>query len=415
MAKSRHTEMMEKRIQRLLDNRMGSQKMLDSQLERLQAWHDYYKAMPSKKGGKIKTASIWSSLFRLRPLALYLNKPFEEATTEELVRYHEERFSPEQVASSSGSKTVIRQFYAKFLKLPELVSDPRLNPENLKKNKIRPKDLPSRDEILKLLEACPDYRSKSIVMLCYGEAGMRAGEIVTLTRDSLEFDSYGAKLWINRSKSNERYVRLIDTEPYLRRYIELEYRMEGSHDSIPLFYGQHRYKGEWLLPGSINQVIGRAKKKSGITRRLWCHGGRHTSISRCHKMGMDVDTIAKRHGITAQTVRSTYLHFSDKDVDEAYLKAKGVLTESDADKEELEKQKLSPVKCPRCNEKNPNEGQFCSRCGMPLSMKVLQEAEQDKQVAGKVLTKVTKKGLNISKGTLKELLREMIRDGEIEL
>lgn len=348
-------EYVQRRIEGLFSHSDG---LSEIQLKTLKAWHDYYRALPSNRGGSIKVTSVWNSLFRLKDLGKFLKKPFEDATKEDIIKFYDTQFIGKSIKSKSGSKVVVRQLY-KWLGKEDVIDDPRLKPESIK-NKITPKDMPTKEELERLLAGCPDARSKTILMLTYGEAGMRAGEIVTLTKDCVEFDQYGVKLWINKSKSNERYVRLCDTEPYLKRYLEYEYDLKGDPSELPLFYGLHKYNHEWLLPSAVNAIIKRAKRKSGIKKRFWAHGGRHASISRCHKLGMDVDTIAKRHGITAQTVRNTYLHFDDKDVDEAYLQMKGKMSKEDAETIR-EKQSFSPKKCPRCHHINPHDARYTNK------------------------------------------------------
>jgi integrase len=67
----------------------------------------------------------------------------------------------------------------------------------------------SREQVEKLLEECgrEDPELKVLVALIY-ETGARAGEILRLKARDIEFDEYGARIWIRKSKSEARVLRV---------------------------------------------------------------------------------------------------------------------------------------------------------------------------------------------------------------
>ena len=68
----------------------------------------------------------------------------------------------------------------------------------------------SEDQVQKLIEVCSkiDFELKVLVEIIY-ETGARISEILSLRRKDIEFDEYGAKIYIRNSKSVARSVRVI--------------------------------------------------------------------------------------------------------------------------------------------------------------------------------------------------------------
>ncbi len=68
--------------------------------------------------------------------------------------------------------------------------------------KLPSPDILSEEQVQRLIEACSkiDFELKVLVEVIY-ETGARAGEILSLTRKDIEFDEYGAKIYIRKSKS----------------------------------------------------------------------------------------------------------------------------------------------------------------------------------------------------------------------
>lgn len=59
-----------------------------------------------------------------------------------------------------------------------------------------------------------------------------------------------------------------------------------------------------------------------------------------------------------------YVHLSGRDVDEAILRAYGLIKSSQSLAPKV------PVKCARCTNLNPHDAEICFRCGFALSARV---------------------------------------------
>lgn len=375
---------MDKDIERALSNSMHRRNqtgkkpgnLSTEQLKKLKEYKEYYEMLPSPRGGKNKLATVWNATMQLRRLGDYLNnklgvKRYEDATKAHLLDYIKSMNSLSDKTTATA-KLYIRMFYKwlygikKKYTYPDVVDDPRFIPNSVK-NKKKPQDLLTTEEIKIILGCCQTYRGKSIIMLSVGEGGLRSGEIASLNISSVEFDEKGVKVWIEKSKSKERYVRLIKAEPYLREYINKEYQLDKSPDSKePLFYAiAGPYYHKRLRGGAFNELLQRAAKRAGIKKRVYTHLGRAINISLLNKKGMSAEIAAKRFGITPTTLRNVYLTIDDKDADEAYCKVEGNLSDEEKLKIKKQDELLEPKICPRCKTKQPIDAKYCN-CGMCL-------------------------------------------------
>lgn len=380
-------EQMQKRIQRILTNDpgydrtqgMAPKKLLDKQIDTLNRFVRFLAKKPSPRGGAIKTATINTYLTRLRSYGLFLNKPFEEATQQDLIDYVG-HIKDSKSKTKNISLVTLRSFY-KWLnnmhkphQIPEMLDHPLLKPPTSRVEKS-PKELLTKDEIKKLLDVAGNNRNRCLIMLSIGEGGLRASEIVSANLSSVEFDSRGAKFYTEKSKSRERFVRLIDGEPYLRDYINREYELDKENKDNPLFYARHGFAHKRRIgPNAVSQLLRNLAKKAEIKKRVYCHLGRDINITKLNKLGMGSELIAKRHGITVKTMQNVYLRLDDKDADDAYTKIKDKLSEEEKKKLAEEEKKLSPKICHRCKERFPDKPELWKHpatalvctCGMML-------------------------------------------------
>lgn len=363
-----------------LDKKALYQKLSEPQLKTLRKYKSYLENKPSPRGGKIKPTSIRNALWSLLYLGVYLKKPYEKATKKDLVNYIKS-INGKSDYTTSRWKVEIRSFYKwiygikKPHEFPEVVDDELLVPER-PKNKVTPKDLLTKDELKMMVEACFHDRTKAMLM-CIAEGGLRAGEVISTNVGSVEFDDIGAKLWVEKSKSKERYVRLIDAAPYLERW--LHEHPNKDNPKAPLFPGLSAYKGKRLNINGVNQAIQRAAERAGIKKRIHTHKLRHYAVTNISKQGMDIVMNARRHGITPNTIERVYLHYSDQDVDDAYIRTKGASTDEQKVLDEEEKKKLAPKKCQSCGKLNPFSAHYCEACNRPIDLKTFVELDEQRK------------------------------------
>jgi integrase len=390
-------------------------KLSEQQLKTLKKFYEYYSTKPSSRGGMNKKTSCHNILQSLRTFGIFIKKSYEDVTQEDLIKFTKYAKEKYKIKTYSTIRTHLYTFYNEFLNKTELFKHKLLAPVSTKTTR-KPSDLLNAKELETMLRCAGSWRNKVIVMLTFGEGGLRAGEILSLTKDSVEFDKYGCKIWVNKSKTNERYVRLIDSEPYIQEYLNKEYSLKKDND--PLFYGEAgKYHGKKLQnSNAINQLLKRIARTSGIKKRIYSHLGRHQSINQLKKEGLSTEMIAQRSGITTSTVGRVYLHLTDKDSDEAYMKVKGVIEKTGSD--EL-RETLKPKECHRCHKINPSTNVVCS-CGMILdNKKAMEIAQKEKFVDDLINVQMSSedlKNLNFNdfiEKHINKIIEDKVKKGEL--
>jgi integrase len=251
------------------------------------------------------------------------------------------------------------KLYLKFLS--EVTEDERW--EKLYKRVRVPKPkrpLPealTREQVERLLEACGriDFELKGLAAVVY-ETGARIHEILFLKARDIEFDQYGVRLWIRRSKSEPRVVRLALYANLLAAYIEAR-RPQADEPVFPRDYGTYRrwLKKAWRLAG-----LPPAKRVFHILR--------HTRATELLKSR----TFTEREmmlwfGWRTRNMIDIYAKVTMQDVEASYLASvKGVGIEREP--------QPRPRSCPRCGSLNPPEAGYCYRCGAPLSPEAQRQA-----------------------------------------
>lgn len=363
-----------KRCPKRFKERKKNPNLSKEQLKELNAFAGYYGSLGSSKGGRIKVNSVRNYLQALRNLGRVVQKPYREVSEQDLIEYMKGISQKYKDTTIEGYRLAIVYFYTKWLKMPEKVQDAIFKARRIE-SPIDKSDLLTKDEIKRMLQHAQSARNRAIIMLTYGEGGFRGGELEGLKFSSVIFDERGCKIYIPKSKTKKRTVRLIDSEPFLRWYLNTEYALSEDREN-PLFYASRSGFGSPLNRNAFNEQLKRIAKRAGITKRVFTHLGRHTAINLMHKAGLDVETIANRQGITPETVRRVYLHWDEKDADDTYCRLKGNISTTELEKIEEERNKFSPKICPRCQKKWTAMDKFCT-CGMMLDLKVEDEIERE--------------------------------------
>ena len=235
------------------------------------------------------------------------------------------------------------------------------------KNSLMPEYLITPDEYQRISEATTSPQLKLIIELLY-ETGARVSEILDLKIQNIEFNSYGAKLFVH-GKTGQRVIPIVWYARDLRQFL-LAHPNKDKPESN-LFYVK---KNGQMLPfeyPNFRKQLGIVCKRAGINKRIHAHLFRHTRMTELAKT-LPEQTLKQLAGWSgSSTMAEVYIHLSQRDVEDALLqKVYGIKT--------TEKEDHNSVKvCPRCKEPNPFFSTICQRCGAPLDEKELIEAEMN--------------------------------------
>jgi integrase/ribosomal protein L40E len=308
-------------------------------------------------------SSLWRYLVAFRKLLEKLGKHPREISLEDVLR-----LQPDE------SEAKVLKLYLKFL--AEITEDERW--EKLYKRVRVPKPkrpLPealTREQVEKLLEACGkiDFELKVLAALLY-ETGARIREILLLKARDIDFDQYGARLWIRRSKSEPRVVRAALYANLLAAWLEA--RKPSPEE--PLFvrsydYYKQKMKTAWRLAGLPP------------TKRVF-HILRHTRATELLKSRVFTEReMMMWFGWRTRSMIDVYAKVTMQDVEASYLAAvKGV----EIKKEEPPK----PRACPRCGALNPPDAKFCLKCAAPLTAEAEKQLSATEIMLQQLLAKIT--------------------------
>ncbi len=111
-------------------------------------------------------------------------------------------------------------------------------------------------------------------------------------------------------------------------------------------------------------LIKKTAEKAGIKKRVYNHLFRH-SISAGLAQYLTESQMKEQLGWTQDSkMVAIYVHMSGKQTDTAILKMHRII------KEEDHMPQLTTTACPRCKQVNRPTSDFCSRCGMALTVDV---------------------------------------------
>jgi len=215
----------------------------------------------------------------------------------------------------------------------------------------------TREQVERLLEACGkvDFELKALAAVVY-ETGARVQEILALRGRDVEFDGYGARLRIRRSKSEARTVRVSLYANLLAAWLEAR-RPAPDERIFPREYTTYRrrLRKAWRLAGLPP------------TRQPF-HILRHTRATELLKSRVFTEKeMMMWFGWRTRSMIDVYAKVTMQDVEEAYLAAvKGV--------EPRREEPPKPRSCPRCGALNPPEANFCYRCAAPLTPEAQRQA-----------------------------------------
>jgi integrase/recombinase XerD len=306
----------------------------------------------------------------LRLIAHMLNKPFEEATIEDIrnLVYRIERgeYSP---WTRHDYKVVLKRFY-KWLKGKDEEYPPEVKwiKTTLRaKDELLPEDLITEEEVRSLVNAMHSPRDKAFIITLY-ESGARIGELGSMHLRDVKFEEGYTALTL-RGKTGTRRVIVVAATPYLAIWMQNHPLKEDPE--APLWVNLrnvNRY--EAMSYQALAKILKMAAKRAGLRKDVHPHKLRHSRAtflaSRLTEAQMS-QIFGWRQG---SKMPSIYVHLSGRDLDEAILGVYGLR------KVREEEPRLKPRICPRCQTPNQPDARFCFKCGLALDVKAALEVEE---------------------------------------
>jgi integrase len=312
---------------------------------------------------ELSIARIDKHLSVLKKIGERLNKDFDTLDKEDIFTFLE---WVQRRDIEDWTKYTYKQIFKIFLK--HMGKNDLASMIIIKNVKNKIPDIFTREEVLKMIDTAMHPMDKALIAALY-ETGCRIGELANLQNKDIHFDNYGA-IFIVNGKTGMRRVRGIFSAPYLSAWLDIHPRKSDPNSPFWIRLGGNgRTNGvegnkcRQLLYPAISMRIKRIAERAGIQKRVYNHLFRHTSAT--EKSGILTDSMMDEYFGWIQGSRMTriYVHRSGKNLDDALLKAHGLVKDNTPQDKEL-----APIKCPRCSTINGATGKFCNKCGAALDL-----------------------------------------------
>jgi integrase len=208
------------------------------------------------------------------------------------------------------------------------------------------------EEVERLIRGAPTLQDRLLVEL-FSETGGRRGELARVRIRDIQFDQYGAILWLN-GKTGVRRRRVYACVPELREHIN-NHPQRANPDAL-LFYKQ---TGEPYTYGTLYRRI----KKIGdriLGKAICPKMFRHTRATEDSRHFTDREMMML-FGWKGPQMVGVYSHLSMRDVEDKDLMLHGLKR-----REEVLRPLVEAQFCPKCNQENGPIAVYCVKCGAIL-------------------------------------------------
>jgi len=368
------TESEQERIKKYGPKQFKEMKLLDEQRKVLEKF-DQKKKLEDNSNVKSRATYLWD----LKRFGLFVNKPFENVTKEDILNFlsKNESLKPSTI---NLMKIVIKSFFQWLYGMsgrdyPDLVKWITQNKNNSHK---LPEEILTVEEIRKIADTADNQRDRALITVCYDSA-CRATELLSLKIKHVSFDDYGAVIMVD-GKTGQRRIRLINSVPDLK--IWLNQHPFKDNPEAPLWIDVSRKSyGKGLYWSGLYQKVRTLAKRAGIKKKVYPHLFRHSRLTELAKVLTEQELKVFAGWVRGSSMASVYVHLSGQDIDKKLLENAGLL------KDDIKKiDRLKPKKCSRCNEDNSVTAKFCSKCYYPLEIDAVNQIEALRSYINEFLT-----------------------------
>lgn len=223
-------------------------------------------------------------------------------------------------------------------------------------------DLPTNEEMAKIIRVCADSSRDKAMFSFHEDAGTRAGELLALQIKDLTIDKFGGIIKIPKEgKTGVREVRIVKSVPYLTRWLNDHPSKNDPESPLFVYIELEDSFGQSISYAGANKILKKRVKQAKITKRITTHLIRHKA---CTDMAgkLTEAEMRMRFGWEENShMPSRYIHLNQEDLDSKVLQIMGVKKDEFEDAPKLRE-------CVYCKIKQPMESQFCDICSRPLDV-----------------------------------------------
>jgi len=244
------------------------------------------------------------------------------------------------------------------------------------KDKLTREDLPTDEEVQKILSACADSSRDKAMISVHAEAGTRIGELLGMKIRDFTIDNNGGIIKVD-GKTGVRPIRIVKSVPYLTRWLN-DHPYKDNHESpLWIYINASDTFGEPINYAGFNSILQKRVRQARITKRISSHLFRHKEITDLATKLTESES-RMRHGWEKTSLMpSKYTHLNQDDLDDKMLQIMGVK------KPEIKEESLR--ECVFCKISYPVETRFCDACSRPLDVVDALQMEKESEERTKSL------------------------------
>jgi len=274
--------------------------------------------------------------------------------------------------------------YHKRKKLANMI---KLNQRNLVQHKVLAEDSLTKEEINKLINT-PESLWERALIESYIITGGRRKDISRLRYKDVLIEDIFIIFKVNKQQRNTNKTTTRDivtiSDPnnpasiYPKNLINFIHTHHYKKDiDKPLFYSRSYWKskkGEFLSPSSINKIIKRIAKESGIKKRITTHIIRHTSAT-YDGLNLPVPVFCYKYGWSTNSPEvERYCKPTKQMMKDILIKNAGI-------------KEIQTNKCPKCETINHLKAEKCNKCDTPLGKKLIEKLYNSQQEKKNIISK----------------------------
>ncbi|MCD4821730.1 MAG: tyrosine-type recombinase/integrase [Methanococcoides sp.] len=250
---------------------------------------------------------------------------------------------------------------------------------------VQPHDILSREEFDRLLAACKHPRDKALIAVL-ADSGMRVGALASCRLKHVEFNKYGAILYISQTSRSKKTtaakgIPLTWSTGYLNQWISVHPFQDDLE--APLWVTLDR-NHEPLSYKTIRVTLLNIGKRAGIKKPVNPHIFRHLAITNWILDGLNEQEIKHRAGWSRGSTQmfKIYANFTDNEINERIFEKYGLKTD--------DKRHVTLKACPRCSNVLRPSDKFCSQCSLVLDRESLDKIQAYEEKIPELLQLVLK-------------------------
>lgn len=241
-----------------------------------------------------------------------------------------------------------------------------IHPPAVNEMSITAEMLLSYDEVKRMIGACKISRDRAFIALLY-EGGFRVSELGKLRWNQVQFNQWNVIINVNNKTGKARRIPLVMARPYLAQWMN-DYYFDPTGDA---FVFLTTTKHEPLQYRGVAKQIGVLAQRAKIEKPVKPHIFRHSRITHLIKEGYSESVIKKMMwGNLTTKMFAVYAHLTDADIDNEIARKQGIITE-----EQKKEKILEARQCSRCYTVNGPTQNFCSTCGLALTLEANKQSQ----------------------------------------